>query len=69
MAVAHRVLKHGFMIASSMSPRSIALSDRVVSAFPRVVNRVFGDLLELMVYSIEGLRDRITASLQRDRAL
>ena len=56
------------MIASSLSPRSIALSDRGVSAFPRIVNRVVGDLLELMVYSVEGLRDRITASLQRDQA-
>jgi hypothetical protein len=33
------------------------------------MHQVVGDLLELMVYSIEGLRDRVAASLRRDHAL
>jgi hypothetical protein len=62
------VLSIHFMTASPASPRSIALTGSS-SALPRLVNHVVGDLLELMVYSIEGLRDRITASLRRDRAI
>ena len=63
------MLDDRFMIASPRSPRSLALPDRGAPAFSRIVNRVVGDLLELMVHSIEGLRDRIAASLRRDQAM
>jgi hypothetical protein len=52
-------------MASSMSRRSIALVDSASSTIPRLIEHVVGDLLELMVYSIEGLRDRFAASLRR----
>ena len=49
---------------ASPSP-SFALTDQTHTTLPRLVNRVVGDLLELMVYSIEALRDRFDASLRR----
>jgi hypothetical protein len=44
---------------------SVALTDRSHSMLQRLVDRVAGDILELMVYSIEALRDRFDASLRR----
>jgi len=45
---------------------SVALTDSPHAALPRLIlDRMVGDLLELMVYSIEALRDRFDASLRR----
>ena len=51
------------MLASPSS--TVALTDQPRTALPRLINRVVGDLLELLVYSIEAVRDRFDASLRR----
>jgi hypothetical protein len=62
--MARAVLGEIDMIASEVPPPITALAHRPSSVLPRLINQVVGDLLELVVYSIEELRDRITRSLQ-----
>jgi len=52
------------MIASETPPSSTALAARQPSVLPRLIQQVVGDLLELVVYSVEELRERITRSLR-----
>lgn len=52
------------MIASSSSSHSVALTDRQPPALSRLVEQVVGDLLELVVHSVEGLRERIAKTLR-----
>jgi hypothetical protein len=51
------------MIASQ-TPPSIALAHRQPSVLPRLIDQVVGDLLELVVYAVEELREQITRSLR-----
>jgi hypothetical protein len=52
------------MIASGSSPRSIALTDRQLPVLSRLIDHVVGDLIELVVYSVEELRERISRTLR-----
>jgi hypothetical protein len=52
------------MIASETPPSPTALAHRQQSVLPRLIQQVVGDLLELVVYSVEELRERLTRSLQ-----
>lgn len=45
------------MVASSSSSRSITVASS--SALPRVLDAFVGNVLELVIHSIEGLRERI----------
>ena len=51
------------MLVSQSS--SVALTDRSHPMLQLLIDRVAGDVLELLVYSIEALRDRFDASLRR----
>lgn len=50
------------MDASTSPTSSLAVADRTSSVLPRLIERVVGDLLELVVHSIEELRDRVAKS-------
>jgi hypothetical protein len=62
--LARRVLGEMGMIASGSSPRSIALADRQLPVLSRLIDHVVGDLIELVVYSVEELRERISRTLR-----
>jgi hypothetical protein len=46
------------MVASSPSSRSITVADST-QGLPRVVEAFFGSFLELVIHSIEGVRERL----------
>ena len=48
------------MLATTNASPSLALTDRSASMLPRLLQRVVGDLLELVVHSIEEMRDRVS---------
>jgi hypothetical protein len=45
------------MVASSPSSRSITVTVRPRDGIPRAVETILGGMLELMIHSVEGLRD------------
>jgi hypothetical protein len=47
------------MVASSPSPRSIMVTNPTQSV-PRAVEGIVGTLLELVIHSIEGVREQLT---------
>jgi len=49
------------MLATTNASPSLALTDRSASMLPRLLQRVVGDLLELVVHSIEEMDDVLEA--------
>jgi hypothetical protein len=52
---------HVIMLASRLARRSVTLVGQLPS-LPRVLDRLVGGMLELMIHSIEGLRDRLAGA-------
>lgn len=45
------------MVVATLPSRSGALSVRLSSMAPRILERVLGHALELMIHAVEGVRD------------
>jgi hypothetical protein len=53
------------MVASSFVRRSAMLVGNLPVVLPRALDRLVGSVLELMIHTIEGLRDRLAGPQAR----